>query len=110
MTLGETLPAREEEDYGSRMDREWLRRLTHPDSKILNRRESLVVRLRFGVFSDQEHISLGQEHGVDTREGLTLQQVGKILRVTRERVRQIEGKALQKLQNVLKRRGDLSES
>jgi RNA polymerase primary sigma factor len=48
----------------------------------LTPREALVIRLRFGIDAD---------------ESLTLEQVGEQLHVTRERIRQIEVKALQKL-------------
>jgi RNA polymerase primary sigma factor len=49
---------------------------------ILTPREQTVIRLRFGI---------GYE------EARTLEQVGQNLSVTRERIRQIEAKALKKL-------------
>ena len=55
----------------------------------LNPREEQVLRLRFGFDSD---------------ECLTLEEVGKILHVTRERVRQIEAKALRSLRHPSKSR------
>jgi RNA polymerase primary sigma factor len=48
----------------------------------LTPREEKILRLRFGIGEDQEH---------------TLEEVGKTFRVTRERIRQIEEKALKKL-------------
>jgi RNA polymerase primary sigma factor len=48
----------------------------------LTPREQTVVRLRFGIEQD---------------EPWTLEQVGQSLSVTRERIRQIEAKALKKL-------------
>ncbi len=51
---------------------------------VLNERESDVLKLRFGLDGHPEH---------------TLEQVGKAFRVTRERIRQIESKALKKLKN-----------
>ena len=50
----------------------------------LSEREALVIKLRFGLDGYPEH---------------TLEQVGKELKVTRERIRQIESKALRKLRN-----------
>lgn len=49
---------------------------------VLNPRERRVVELRYGLLTGKEH---------------TLLEVGKKLNVTRERIRQIEGKALRKL-------------
>jgi len=48
----------------------------------LTDRESLVLRMRFGMVGERTH---------------TLEEVGKEFGVTRERVRQIEVKALQKM-------------
>lgn len=59
--------------------------LTHQLDRILGTltpREQLVIRLRFGIGYD---------------EACTLEQVGQSLSVTRERIRQIEAKALKKL-------------
>jgi RNA polymerase primary sigma factor len=51
---------------------------------VLNPREEKIMRLRFGVGEDGEH---------------TLEQVGQRFSVTRERIRQIEAKALRKLRH-----------
>jgi RNA polymerase primary sigma factor len=50
----------------------------------LNERERLVVRLRYGVDGGQKQ---------------TLEEIGKQLRLTRERIRQIEAKALRKMRH-----------
>ena len=52
--------------------------------KSLTPREELVLRMRFGVGEGSEH---------------TLEEVGKSFNVTRERIRQIESKALRKLRH-----------
>ena len=52
--------------------------------QTLTPREEMVVRLRYGIGVDRSH---------------TLEEVGKIMGVTRERVRQIEAKALSRLRN-----------
>ena len=50
----------------------------------LNPREEMVIRMRFGVGVDRDH---------------TLDEIGKQLSITRERVRQIEVKAMRKLKH-----------
>jgi RNA polymerase primary sigma factor len=50
----------------------------------LTKRESEILRMRFGIPDGVEH---------------TLEEVGQRFKVTRERIRQIEGKALKKLRN-----------
>ena len=51
--------------------------------KSLSPREREVIQLRFGLTGD--------------REGKTLDEVGRIFKLTKERVRQIESRALEKL-------------
>ncbi len=61
-----------------------LRQQTGQMLKSLSPREEKVLKLRFGVDGGQEH---------------TLEQVGQSFTVTRERIRQIESKALRKLRH-----------
>jgi RNA polymerase primary sigma factor len=51
----------------------------------LNEREKAVIRLRFGLMPDESD--------------RTLEEIGKALNVTRERVRQIESSAIKKLKH-----------
>ena len=57
--------------------------------KTLTPREEAVIRLRFGLKDGRCH---------------TLEEVGSYIGVTRERIRQIEQKALQKLNHPTRRR------
>lgn len=54
----------------------------------LPEREAAILRLRFGLVGEREH---------------TLEEIGRMYGVTREAIRQIEGKALRKLQYLARR-------
>ncbi len=63
---------------------ESLRETTHAVLSQLTPREAKVLRMRFGIDMNTDH---------------TLEEVGKQFDVTRERIRQIEAKALRKLRH-----------
>ncbi|HEX6798668.1 MAG TPA: sigma-70 family RNA polymerase sigma factor [Ktedonobacterales bacterium] len=65
-------------------DRELLKDEVRRALDNLTQRERQVIELRFGLMDDHDH---------------TLEEVGKKLRVTRERVRQIEERAIRKLRH-----------
>jgi RNA polymerase primary sigma factor len=64
-------------------------------AKRLRPREQEVLRMRFGLDGSQEQ---------------TLKQVAEVLGVTRERVRQIEARALRRLRHASVRDGELREA
>jgi len=66
-----------------------LREHTHGVLDTLSPREASVLRLRFGINCESDH---------------TLEEVGKKFNVTRERIRQIEAKALRKLRHPIRRK------
>src|SRR5690242_13163558 len=66
-------------------DRSLLREEVYRVLNNLTQRERQVIELRFGLIDDQDH---------------TLEEVGRRLKVTRERVRQIEERAIRKLRHL----------
>jgi RNA polymerase primary sigma factor len=80
--LGELIPdldcSAPDEEVARKSNAQWLTKIF----QVLNPREEQVVRLRFGIGGD---------------EPWTLEQVGRSMSVTRERIRQIEVVALKKL-------------
>ncbi len=65
------------------MQKELSRELSQALKKVLSRREEMIVKQRFGI---------------DCKEGDTLENIGRRLGISRERVRQIEKRALEKLE------------
>jgi len=77
----------EDEDATEPMDaavREMLRESIKDALAVLSDRERQVLELRFGLIDGKDH---------------TLEEVGQYFKVTRERIRQIESKALRKLRH-----------
>lgn len=62
-----------------------------------------LVKVMEETLSDKEQLVITMRMGLDGAPAQTLEQVGQYLHVTRERVRQIEGKALRKLRKTRKR-------
>ena len=82
--FGEFLEDYREDDPLYDMNRELLRARIADVLAALNYREREIIRLRYGLADGYAY---------------TLEEVGKIFSVTRERVRQIEAKAVRKLQH-----------
>src|SRR5262249_20201812 len=81
-TLGDTLEDPRGEDPHAAACESRMRREARQALAVLDAREVLVLRMRFGIDAPSDH---------------TLEEIGGHLAVTRERVRQIEAKALAKL-------------
>ena len=81
-SFGELIPDRQSVSPAAHVHRSELTRQLGRILETLTPREQMVIRLRFGIGQDEPY---------------TLEQVGQNLSVTRERIRQIEAKALKKL-------------
>lgn len=66
-----------------------------------------LVAVMDRVLSDKERLVINLRMGLNGGPCMTLEQVGKELHVTRERIRQIEAKALRKLKNTRNRKAYL---
>ncbi|MGH8103248.1 MAG: sigma-70 family RNA polymerase sigma factor, partial [bacterium] len=58
-----------------------------------------LERLMDDVLSEREKVVIRMRYGFEDGDPKTLEEVGKFFEVTRERIRQIEAKALTKLRN-----------
>ncbi len=85
--FGEFVEDHREEDALRDMTLETLKQRIADALEMLNYREREIIRLRFGLADGYTY---------------TLEEVGKIFSVTRERVRQIEAKAVRKLQHPMR--------
>ena len=79
----------------------------NPDEEPLDRVERGIHQEQLGRWlshlSDQEREVLRLRFGLDGEERHTLAEIGRRLEVSRERVRQVELKALRKLRNLTRR-------
>lgn len=87
--LGEFLADYREDDPLYEMNFELLKRSIHDALSDLTYREREIIRLRYGLADGYAY---------------TLEEVGKIFGITRERVRQIEAKAIRKLRHPVRSR------
>ena len=79
-----------------------LEQSTIPPVEVELMRATLVERMRHMVsgLDEKERLVLGLRYGLDGDEPRTLQEIGKRMGVTRERVRQIESRAKEKLRRM----------
>ncbi|MFZ5761241.1 MAG: RNA polymerase sigma factor RpoD [Thermodesulfobacteriota bacterium] len=70
-----------------------------PDEATIQDNLRQQLRKVLGSLTEREESVLRMRFGIDTEKDLTLEEVGKTFSVTRERIRQIEAKALKKLKH-----------
>ncbi|HEX7010147.1 MAG TPA: RNA polymerase sigma factor RpoD/SigA [Phycisphaeraceae bacterium] len=68
-----------------------------PDEQVLKEDDLRTISLLLEAIDDREATILRLRYGLDGQEPLTLKQIGQVVGLTRERVRQIEIEALRKL-------------
>ena len=68
-----------------------------PDEQVLHGDELQTISLLLDAIDDREATILRLRYGLDGSEPLTLKQIGEVVGLTRERVRQIEQVAIRKL-------------
>jgi RNA polymerase primary sigma factor len=83
-TLGDLIPAANAVDPHAAAEASALAEIVTEALGELTPREQRILRMRFGIGEESDH---------------TLEEVGKVFGVTRERIRQIEAKALEKLRD-----------
>jgi RNA polymerase primary sigma factor len=83
-TIGDIVPDEHSPTPNEEIERDLLRQEVRKVLDNLNPRERQVIELRFGLVDDRD---------------CTLEEVGRRLKVTRERVRQIEERAIRKLRH-----------
>jgi RNA polymerase sigma factor (sigma-70 family) len=75
-----------------------------PDDAAKAQELAAAVRAALVTLTPREHAILAARHGLDGEPPRTLQEIGQHLGLTRERVRQIEARALRQLQHPTLRR------
>jgi RNA polymerase primary sigma factor len=68
-----------------------------PDSLIVDKELNQSIRHSLSLLSAKEEEVLRMRFGIDRDDTVTLDDIGKKFKLTRERIRQIEKKALRKL-------------
>jgi RNA polymerase primary sigma factor len=75
-----------------------------PFDQLIKDTDTDLVREVFTSLSDREKAILAMRFGLNDGVEKTLEEIGKVFGVTRERIRQIEGEALKKLRSKMEER------
>lgn len=78
------------------------KKAVNPIDNLIAEANSEIVANILSTLSDRENKVLTLRFGIGREKGLTLEEVGQEMGVTRERIRQIESKALRKLRNPIR--------
>ena len=80
-----------------------LRTTMDPEAELLRRESQRRVEMALAKLPRQERTVISHRFGLHGERPLVLKDVGAILGVSRERVRQIESRAIQRLRRILSR-------
>ncbi len=72
-----------------------------PEGRLTNREDVELIQSRLNLLTKREAEVLRYRYGIDDYPIMTLEEIGKVFSLTRERVRQIEAKALKKLRDLI---------
>ncbi len=76
-------------------------RTPRPEESLMNESETTRIIDLLDDLDERESTILRLRYGLDDREPMTLKEIGAEIKLTRERVRQIEGEALRKIKEHL---------
>lgn len=74
-----------------------------PEELTFDSSQKSILKELISILKDREKVIIIKRFGLDDGVPMTLEAVGKEFNITRERVRQIESKALRKLKSVVKK-------
>jgi len=77
-----------------------------PDESTAMFRQKESISILLSLLNDHENEIMRMRFGLNGEEGMTLEQIGQVFGVTRERIRQIESSAFRKLRKFLARGGE----
>jgi RNA polymerase primary sigma factor len=78
-----------------------------PYDQLMKDTDTDLVREVFGSLNERERAILAMRFGLNDGAAKTLEEIGKVFGVTRERIRQIEGEALKKLRVKMEERDQM---
>lgn len=82
----------------------------NPLDELLRKSDAQWVSRLMGILEDRERDIIIRRFGIDRQERLTLEEIGEEFGVTRERIRQLEQRAMRKLRRKLSKMNFLEES